>query len=96
MTDATAIVGMSLQDRKTTLVGKLMKFNAKLDKADEDMRQNVKSGYADSGATRPLSFAIYVRSTKEQTATLHSYLLWLVCDILMEIFKNAEREKRLS
>jgi hypothetical protein len=70
MNDATSIVGMSLQERKTTFVGKLIKFNAKLERADDDIKQNVKSGYWDRGATRPVSLATKVRSKKEQTATL--------------------------
>ena len=42
--DATIMVGMSLQDRKTTLVGKLIKFNAKSESADDETKQKVNKG----------------------------------------------------
>lgn len=61
---------MSLQLRKTTLVGKLMKLSAKLLNAELESKQTVKSGYADNGATRVVSLAIKVLSRKEQTQTL--------------------------
>jgi hypothetical protein len=67
---AITIVGMSLQDLKTTLVGKLMKLSDMLDNELDATRQRVKRGYAEMGATLPLSFAICVRSINEQVVTL--------------------------
>ena len=67
---ATSIVGRSLQERNTTLVGKLMYERDILDRADELSRHRVRSWYALIGATRLVSPAIYFRSKKEHTVTL--------------------------
>mmetsp|Transcript_30370 Transcript_30370/g.29268 ORF Transcript_30370/g.29268 Transcript_30370/m.29268 type:complete len:81 (-) Transcript_30370:1004-1246(-) len=55
---AITIVGINLHDRKTTLVGKLMKFNDKLERLEDANKQNAKAGYALIGATRPVSLAM--------------------------------------
>ena len=67
---AMIIVGMSLQDRKTTFVGKLISLSEILDRLDDAMRQNVSKGYDASGATRPVSLATYFLSMYEHIVTL--------------------------
>lgn len=60
---AIIMVGMSLQDRNMTFVGKLMKFKDRLDKAEDVMRHSVRTKYDLTGAFIPFSLVMNFLST---------------------------------